>query len=279
MWTNLEEEIQQKAKLLRNNGYEYTAKWCEHISENLNQYAKLPQMLNSDIGDLFLTFKQEYVSRTDLGSRKLREKYLSIVQILLEKAIRNSPNPKQMFNELLAFVEQGTNTSRTISEVAKVFGDLDERFLEVRIYASLFVFMLHIEGEYFPTIRTLCGLKLAANGKKIKFLNIYDMKYKDIKKELGRFGKPLFLVYDDLGRHLRNAVAHANFKYKRDQLICWDIDPRTRKETWRKEFTYNDLSTTLVDIYSLSHAYLYWYALRELTSKIVDYVKRRKVGR
>jgi hypothetical protein len=273
MWTNLPEEMREKAKLLKDNGYGYTGKWCEHICKNLHQYAKHPQMLKADFDDLFSTFKQEYLSRIDLGDRNLREKYLSIVQILLEGAIRNSRNPKQMFYELLPFAEQGVNANRTSSEVAKVFGNLDDRFLEARIYASLFVFMLQIEGVYFPTIRTLCGLKLAAEGKDVKFPIINDMSYDDIKRELGRFGAPLFLVYDDVGRKLRNAVAHANFEYKKEKLISWNIDQRTRKETWRKEFTYVELSAVSVDIYSISHAYLYWYMLRELVDKIAQHLR------
>ena len=278
MWANLQEEMRQKAKLLINSGYEYTGKWCEHICKNLHQYAKLPQMLKADFDDLFSAFKREYIGRTDLGSSKLREKYLSIVQILLEKAIRNSPNPKQMFDELLPFLEQGLNTSKTTSAVVKVFSDLDERFLEAQMYASFFVFMLHIKGEYFPTIRTLCGFKCVAEGKDVNFQTIHEMTYEDIKKELGHFGEPLFLVYNDLGRKLRNAVAHANFKYEKEKLICWNIDPRTRKETWRKDFTYIELSTVSVDIYSISHAFLFWYMLRELMDKILDYVRLHKLG-
>lgn len=275
MWANLQEEIQDKAKLLRSIGYEYTAKWCEKIRRNLPQYAKLPKMLYADFGDLFSTFKNEYISLSVLGNPKLREKYLNIVQILLEKAIRNSPNPKQMFGELIQFADQGANTSRTISEVVKVFRDLGKQFLEVRMYASLFVFMLHIEGDYFPTIRTLCALKLAGEGKDIHFQTIHEMKYKDLKKELGDFGKPLFSVYDDIGRNLRNAIAHANFRYKKQKLTCWNTNPETKKETWRKNFTFNELSAVLVDTYSISHAYLNWYLLRELRDKVIEHVKQR----
>lgn len=273
MWTNLREEILAKSKLLRDNGYEYTGKWCEHICTNLNEYTRLPQMLDKDLGDVISTFKQEYVSLADVGSQKLREKYLTIIQVLLEKAIRNSPNPKQMFDELLPFLEQGMNTAKTTSEVARVFRDLDEQFIEIRIYESLFVFMLHVEGEYFSTIRTLCGFRLASKGKSVNFQSICKMPYDNVRKELGRFGKPLFSVYDDVGRYLRNAVAHACFKYKHGRLTCWNIEPRTRKETWRKDFTYDELSNVLVDIYSISHAFLYWYMLRELADKILHHVK------
>lgn len=277
MWANLQEEIRQKAELLRSFGYENTGKWCEHILRNLSQYTKSPQMLRKDCDDLFSAFKQEFLGRTDLGDRKLREKYLTIVQALLEGAIRDSPDPKEMFYELVPFMDQGLNTSRATNEMVRVFGDLGEQFIEARMYASLFVFMLYIEGRYFPTIRMLCGLRIAAKGENASFQTIHDMEYADIKRELGNLGKPLFLVYDDLGRKLRNAVAHANFRYEQGKLICWNIHPRTRKETWRKDFTYDELSTTLIDIYSISHAYLFWYMLRELVDKIALHVGHHEV--
>lgn len=277
MWADLEEEIGQKAKLLKDNGYEYTGKWCESFLTNLNRYPRNPQMLAADFDDLLLTFRQEYIGRTDFGSLSLREKYLSIVQTLLENAIRNSPNPKEMFHELLPFLEQGLNTSKTVSEVVRIFRDFDDRFLEVRVYASLFVFMLHVEGEYFPTIRTLYGLSLGAKGKSIDFRTINKMDFKNLKKEMGRFCKPLFVAYDDLGRNLRNAIAHAHFRFEKGKLICWNIEPTARKETWKREFTYSELTAALVDIYSIAHAYLFWYMLRELTGKIIDYAKLREV--
>lgn len=276
MVANITEEILAKSKLLKEDGYEYTGRWCEHLGKNLKKYITLPQMLGADLDDFVLAFKREYVSRVNIGDQKLREKYLTIVQVLLEKSIRNSPNPKQMFNELLPFLEQGMNTSRTTSEVVKVFKDFDDRFIEIRFYESLFIFMLHIEGEYFPTIRTLCGLKLASKGKNVDFQTIDKMTYENIKKELGSFGKPLFLLYDGIGRYLRNAIAHACFKYEKGKLTCWNIKPQTRKEIWRRDFTYDELSEVLVDIYSISHAYLYWYMIRELCDKIIHHVNTQK---
>jgi hypothetical protein len=275
MWVSLQEEIRDKAELLKSMGYEYTAKWCESISKNLQQYAKLPKMLNKDFDDLFSTFKNEYINLMVSGTPKLREKYLNIVQILLEEAIRNSPNPRQMFAELIPFRDQGVNTSRKTGELAKVFGDLGERFLEVRVYASLLIFMLHLEGNYFPALRELCALKLAGEGKDVHFETIQKMTVDDIKEEFGDFGKPLFRIYDDVGRNLRNAIAHANFRYEK-KLICWNLNPYTRKETWRRNFTFDELSAISADLYSISHAYIVWYTIRELSAKIAEYVIRKK---
>ena len=92
MWVNLEEEIKEKAKLLRSTGYEYTAKWCEHTCKNLHRYGKVPHLFNADARDLFSTFKNEYIGLAGFGNPKLREIYLNVVQVLLEKTIRNSPN-------------------------------------------------------------------------------------------------------------------------------------------------------------------------------------------
>lgn len=257
-------------------GYEYTAKWCDHICKNLSQYTKLPKMLQQDLDDLFLTFKNEYVNLMVFGSPNLREKYLTIVQILLENVIINSPNPKKMFHELIPFRDQELNTSQKTAELAKVFGNLREQHLEVRLYASLFIFMLHLEGNYFPMLRELCALKLSGDGKEVLFSTIQKMNLTELKEELGTFGEPLFKVYDDVGRKLRNAIAHANFKYENGKVICWNCNQKTKQEIWKRDFTFDDLSSVSADLYSLSHAFIVWYMIRELSTKIFECISRRK---
>jgi hypothetical protein len=274
MWANLEEEILVKARVLRDNGYINTSKWCEHICKNLSQYVKVTQLFDKDVLDLFLAFEHEFLSRTDFGSRELRERYIRIVQISLENAIRNSPNPKQMFHEIIPLLYQMNNTGRATNKIVEIFSKMDESLIEVRIYGSLFVFMLHLEGEYFPIIRTLYALNLAGKGSNVDFKILKKKSLGCMKKELGDFGKPLFNAYDDVGKNMRNAIAHANFKFEKGKLICWNLDPTTKVETWRREFTYNDLSTALVDIYSISHVYMYWYILRELVDKVTHYIRQ-----
>lgn len=274
MWVSLQEEILAKAKLLKENGYTSTGKWCKHIHKNLNQYSSR-QELEMDVKDLFVAFTNEYIYRTDLGNKELREEYLHIVQVLLEQAIKHHSNPKRVFRELIPLLDQQVNTNRAINEVAEVFKDMGDQFLEVRTYASLFIFMLHIEGSYFPTIRALCALKRAGEEKDVDFQHLYEMSYANIKRSLGKIGESLFVVYENDGKRIRNAVAHANFKLKNGKLSCWNVDVKTRKENWRKEFTYDEFSSVVVDIYSISHAYSFWYLLRELAEKIAEHENMR----
>lgn len=273
MWASLEEEMLQKAQTLLEYGYVSTSKWCEHICKNIGQYTRFPQMFNNDIEDLVQTFKHEYLSRTDFGNRKLREAYLEIVQKSLENAIRNSPNPKQMFTDLIPLMQRMNNTGRVTSEMVEVFSKINEKLVEARICGSLFVFMLHLEGEYFPIIQTLCALKVAGEGKDVDLEVIRKKKVDCMKRELGDFSISLFTAYNEVGRKLRNAIAHANFRFEGKKLICWNIDSKTHIETWRRDFTYEELSATLVDIYSLSHAYICWYILRELMDKVAHHEK------
>lgn len=274
MWANLEEEMLAKARALSDNGYVNTGKWCEHICSNLSQYAKVPQSFDKDVVDLFLAFEHEFLSRTDFGSRELREQHLRIVQMSLENTIRNSSNPKQIFHELIPLLDQMNNTGRATSKIVEIFSKMDESLIEARMYGSLFVFMLHLEGEYFPIIRTLYALNLAGKGTNMDFQILKKKSLSSMREELGDFGKPLFVAYDDAGKNLRNAIAHANFRFEKGKLVCWNLNPTTKVETWRREFTYNDLSTVLVDIYSISHVYIYWYILRELMDKVNHHIRQ-----
>lgn len=277
MQMNLQEEIQWIATIFQDSGHKRTALQINKMSKNLSIYKKYPRRLDADIDKLVSTFDREYIRLKGMGNENLRTEYLLTIQTLLETAIQNSPDPKKMLAEILPFVLRGIDTSRTEGEMSRILGDFnDERFLEINFYISLFIFMLHVEGEYFPAIKTLYALKMSSEGKNIDFKVINKMSYASIKKELGRFGEPLVLVYDDIGRKLRNAVAHANFRYDKGKLICWNTDPRTRREIWKKEFTFDELTTTLIDIYGVAYGYINWYLIRHLLGKIRDFASPQK---
>lgn len=278
MWRTLQDEIQAKATLLTEQGYVFTAKWCNRIRQNLNSYVKEPRELDLDVRDLLSTFENEYLNRTDFGNRDLRRRCLKTIQGIFEWAIRRGPTLKQTFGELVPIAERGIDASKPINEVVNVFRKLDEKFIEARIYGSLFVFMLHVDGQYFPIVRTLCAMKLAGNGKQPKLKQIEKMTLEKMKQILGGVCKPLFEVYDSTGRHLRNSIAHANFRYESGKLSCWDIDPRSKKVIWRRAFTFDELSAIMGDIYSVTHAYLYWYLLRELIDKVAQYIRAKLPG-
>ncbi len=248
------------------------------MSKNLHIYKKSPKKLQSDIDKLVETFDLDYVRVPKVGSEELRTEYLLIIQELLEMAILKSSDFKKTLAEILPFTMQGMDTSPVITHMARILDNFDnERFLETNFYLSLFIFMLNVEGQYFPALKTLCALKLVGEGKSIDFETINKMSYKSIKIELESIGEPLFLIYDDIGRKLRNAIAHANFRFDKGKLVCWNVEPRTRKRTWEKDFTFEELTATLADIYSVAEGFINWYMIRQLIGKVQKFVSSERV--
>jgi ribosomal protein S17 len=270
MWRNLEEELKAKTKLLAETGYPNTVKWLNRILKNKDNYRKHPEEFKLDYGDMVKAFEIEFLSRTDYGVREIRKNCLQSIQMIFERAISKGKLAKKAFEELRPFAERGIDVSKTITEVVNVFDVLDESSIEARIYGALFVFILNVEGQYLPIMRILCALKLVGEDVTPNFEQIEQMKIRDIKKTLGSLGTPLFEVYERDGKHLRNSIAHAHFKYTNGTIACWDVDQKSQRVNWNRKFTFESLSAIMGDIYSVPHAYLYWYLLRELVSKIFE---------
>lgn len=270
MHSDFEEEMRIRIKSLKDNRYIETSRQCERICKSFNQYATNRQLFDNDVEDLYSTFKLEYLNRTSPGNCELGERYFEIVKQLVENAIQKllenalQYDPKRIFDELSLFLPQITSTSIATKKIDEVFSKIKEKFVEIRTYGLMFIFMLHLEGTYFPIMKTLYALKLAAERKEIDFEILKKKSISSMKEELGDFGKPLFLTYDSVGRNLRNAIAHSNFKFEDGKLICWNIDTKTKIETWRKTFSYSELAVTMADIFNLSHLYVHWFILREI---------------
>jgi len=265
---NLRDEIRARAELLRETGYVNSANWCERLNNNLNWYGKQPKEFELDLKDFLVAFETDFLGRIQGGNYKLRQDCLRAVQVLLERAIKNDANITQTFRDLLPFVDRSSNANKPIYKMNGVFNKLDEKLLEVQLYGNLFTFMLHVDGQYFPTLNILCALKLAGDGKKATIEYVESLKLEERKALMGEFGTPLFEIYEQTGRHLRNAIAHCLFEYSNGRLICWDINPKSKKLVWKKEFSIEELSAIINDLKSITHAFICWTVLRDLSEKV-----------
>jgi hypothetical protein len=268
MSEKLEDVIATRAAMLREIGFLSSADWCDHLHKNLSLYVKHPEEFEPDLKTFLVAFETDFLGRIEGGNRELRQSCLRVIQVLLERAIKNDTKIGQTLRELAPYVERGDEANGPIYKMGKAFNKLDESLLEIQVYGNLFTFMLHVDGQYFPTIKALCGLKLSGDGKKpaVKYLD--SLKLEEMKTVLGEFAPPLFDVYENTGHHLRNAIAHCNFKFSDTKLHCWDVNPKTKRVVWKKEFTIYELSSAIDDLKCVSHAFVSWFLLRHLAEQV-----------
>jgi hypothetical protein len=257
-----------RAAMLRQTGYLNAADWCEHMRDHLNLYLKHPNDFVLDLQYFLELFKNDFLNRVEGGNRKLRQDCFEVVQVLLERAIENDANVNETLRQLVPYVDRSLAANKPICKMDEAFNALDESLLEVKIYGNLFTFMLHVDGQYFPAIKTLCALKLAGDGHKFTIEYIENLNLEQMETLMGEFGSPIFKIYDSVGRNLRNAIAHCNFAYSQGKLSCWDIDPRSKQIAWKKEFTISELSAIINDFKSVEHAFVTWAVVRELAEKL-----------
>jgi hypothetical protein len=257
-----------RAEMLRQTSYLNAAEWCEHIRDNLHLYPKHPNDLIADLHSFLNSFKNDFLERIDGGNRKLRQDCFEVVQVLLERSIQNGANVNETLRQLVPFAGRSLSTNKPIYRMDEAFNALDESFLEVKVYGFLCTFMLHVDGQYFPTIKTLCALRLVGEGREFTIEYLENLNLEQMQNAIGEFGSPLFEIYNSVGRHLRNAIAHCNFMYSEGKLTCWDLDPRTKREIWRKEFTLDELSAIINDLKSVEYSFVTWFVVRELAEKM-----------
>jgi hypothetical protein len=274
----LQDEMRIMSSMLTETGFVNAAEWCEHMSEHLNSYVKHRRDFELDLKNFLEAFETDFLGRIEVGNRKLRQDCLNMVQLLLERAIKNDANIDQTLRELLGYVDRSANANKPIYKMGEVFNALDGNLLEVQLYGNLFTFMLHVDGQYFPTMKILCALKLSGDESKPSIEYVENLKLEEMKTLMGEFGSPLFKIYDNDGHHLRNAIAHCNFKYSDGRLDCWDINPKSKRIIWRKEFTIYELSSLINDLTSINHAFICWTVLRDLAEKMSKSIGRTKLG-
>jgi hypothetical protein len=264
---DLHEEKSIRAEMLRQTGYLNAAEWCEHIRDHLELYRRYPNDFALDLQSFLESFKNDFLDRIDEGDRKLRQNCFEVIQVLLERTIENAVNVTETFKQLVPYVDRSLTTNKPIYEMGRAFNALDESLLEVKVYGNLFTFMLHVDGQYFPAIKTLCALKLAADGKKFTIENVENLTLEQMENLLGDYALPIFRIYDPIGRYLRNSIAHCNFTCNKGKLTCWDIDPRSKQIIWKKEITIPELSALINDLKSVENALIIWNVLRVLAEK------------
>jgi hypothetical protein len=262
-----------RAEMLRQTGYLNAAEWCEHIQHNLHLYPKYPNDLVIDTKYLLESFKNDFLNRVEGGTRKLRQECFEVVQVLLERAIENDANINETLKQLTPYVDRSLIANKPIYQVDEAFNALDESLLEIKVYGYLFTFMLAVDGQYFPTIKTLCALKLVGSRQGFVMEFIEGLNLSQMKNLIGEFGSPIFIIYDSVGRHLRNAIAHCNFAYNNETLTCWDVDPRSGEIIWQKDFTIYELLGIINDLKSIEQAFVTWNVVRAFAEKLT-----RKVG-
>lgn len=262
-----------RAEMLRQIGYLNAAEWCEHIRDNLHLYPKHPNDLIADLHFFLDSFKNDFLERIEGGNRKLRQDCFEVVQVLLERAIQNDANVNETLKQLVPFADRFLVANKPMYRMDEAFNALDESLIEVKVYGFLCTFMLHVDGQYFPTIKTLCALKLAGEGREFAIEYLENLNLEQMQNIIGEFGSPLFEIYNSVDRNLRNAIAHCNFTYSEGRLTCWDIEPRTKREIWRKGFTLAELMASINDLKSVNFSFATWFVVRHLAEKLT-----RKVG-
>jgi hypothetical protein len=199
-------EINRLSKLLEKR-FPHASKWAKRLSEDM----LLPKVnlveIKSDWIDVMQAFKNDFVGSGE--NWKYREK----CYMTLEKTINDMigklgfPKSKETFERILPELETGAEALNSLGRIYLELIKSKNLSESGNYYSMCFMYLVLVEGVYDENIRILYTFRKATDGA--------DIAYEAIKDEpIWKFKKDLVSVFfEGYNDRIRNAIAHAKFKY------------------------------------------------------------------
>jgi hypothetical protein len=244
------QELKQSAGFFKSHGHVNTSRWISFIADNyernqLSDYYK-------DYLDVLDAFKSD-VCRDNFTRKVQRESHFN--KILLKT---------------YPLIHDYVDVQKNIRKITEIFqekyksGDIEKSF-----YILSFLYLLEVESGFENIIRVIYALNLAAQDKPIRYEELFTKRLKEIQRELD--SKVFFLGWED--GHLRNAIAHAHFKFDENEnkISLFDIDPWQNRRTYEKSFSFGDFIQKARMIGEVTHIFIDYIVLL----RIMDLIKHK----
>jgi len=219
------EELVRLSKVFINGDYPKTADWIERLSKELvRPRARVGEVI-LDLKDVMQTFRGEFIgSRQNWEYRQnCHDTFVKIVLEMIESTRSKTP---EMMNKTYPALKAGGETLRNITEVYLALVSPKRLSEKRKYYGFCFLYLLMIEGLYDENIKILYMFKKAKKGEKVGYDDIREKPLHFFKGKI----QPIF--FEGYNNRIRNAIAHAKFRFdeKTKQMIFWDRKTRRQPE-------------------------------------------------
>jgi len=262
--TRTVQELKQSAEFFESHRHINTSRWIRYIADNyernqLSDYYK-------DYLDVLDAFKSD-VCKDDF-TRKVHDE----MSLVLGTAIKVQRELR--FNKILLrtypLIHEYVEIQENVRKITEIFrekyksGDIEKSF-----YILSFLYLLEVESGFENVVRILYALVLAAQNKSIRYKEIFAKRLKGIQRELG--SEVFFLGWDD--GHLRNAIAHAHFKFDENEkrMSFFDIDPVENRKLYEKSLNFEEFTQKARMIGEVTHIFIDYIMLL----RIMDLIKHK----
>jgi len=243
MWKNLPrriEELERIAAFFKQENFKETARQIKRATKSLSTGKPPADVLRENFRKTYRSFQAKFVQKDSF-----RKSIFSQIDDTLMSAISAQRGRiKQKFKELAKLFVKMREASENIGVIASVFLRSKSLTKKEKYYGACVVYLMIVEGLFDKMIRVLYVLRHAANGIDVSLKDVYSKSPWELRRYLRRtLGGSDILFGGWENRHLRNAIAHSNFKYdeKTKKMNFQDVNP-TGRVTYNKSLSFDQFS-------------------------------------
>ena len=237
---------EEVAQIFLQTGLVNTSKW---ITYALN--TKLPDP-EKDFVDIVNSLKIEFrnYKKEHYKDSSFREScFDAIWRIVLLGISEGQQLFIELSKELFPLLDKLRQTSELLEDIVNVAEKLEPK---PKFYMVCFYYLMLMEGNFKNVKKNLFAMEQMSEGKKVTITETLGLRTdKDIEEEKNL--KRILPKRLKTGIHdnLRNAIAHANFRYidEENKMEFWDIYPRTQTYSLEPiKLTYGEFSKSLLEV-------------------------------
>jgi hypothetical protein len=228
----------------KKNGLENTSKWIAYaLKSRMPDFRKDWEYIRSSMRIEIRHYRREYYNYPELKEAC----FDSILKLLIGAMTAGPDKFRRLTKELIPVVNEILETNRLLDDIAGVAEKLEDR---PKFYMLCFYYLILWEGNFRNTRKQLLAMKRLKEGKHVTITETRNVATEEKLEE----EKNLRSICPDHlqkeHKNLRNAIAHAHFRYsqEKNEMEFWDIRPKGEYSMKPTGFSYQGFSKYLLDI-------------------------------
>jgi len=233
------------SNFLKEKGFKNTSRWIVFALKT-----RMPD-IQKDFNDVIFSMQMEVrdYRRGAYNYPNAKEACFNSILNLIIGGMTVGSSKFNILTKALAPIAQGSvETIRILNDIVGVAEKLEDKpkFLMICFY-----YLLLWEGSYKNICKQLLAMKRLKEGKNVRITETRKVLSEEKTEEKKNLESVLpNHLKNGHHRNLRNAIAHAHFRYlpEKNEMLFWDVRPNGQYSFRPKSFSYQEFSKYLLDV-------------------------------
>jgi hypothetical protein len=204
-------EMEEVAGVFDFYGLPETAKAIRGLSNDLYVVC-IETDFEKALGEIKLIFKTEFISSGSANASFRSKLHLAYVKLYESANKANNALVEKLFRDFEDSMRRISNSYGVIGDVAKNFLENKNLTIKQKYYAECFTYLLIVEGVFRELCEYILVLDDIRSGHSRSFSEIEELHLSNLVNEI-RSKADISVFTEGYKSRLRNAIAHANFRF------------------------------------------------------------------